>query len=399
MSQRFTQEQRALFEIVSASLKGEKVNNELLDCNIDWEKLLEIATKHAVVPIMYEALENVEKVPSDVMEYVAVISRRVALQNYRLLALTQNIICHLKDNGIDVVTLKGVGTASYYPLFEERKAGDVDLLVRQDVDVEHLTNVCKEFGLLVAQSQHANHHIVFKSNDGIDIEVHKLSVEPFANKKINEGIMKVLPTYFDNIMERDIIGVKIPILNKPYHALQLLLHMLQHFMYAGFGLKLLCDWVVILRQDWNDEEKKNLEKLVGQCELQGFASMVTLVCHKYFGLEERFIPHWLLREMPCEIFLEDVLEAEEFGYSSRARMVMMKDSSVKSFLNEFHHQMHLNYPRAGKLWVIWPALWIITLVRFLANNKTVRNTSTMQILKKAKERSRLMEEIQIFDGK
>ena len=78
------------------------------------------------------------------------------------------------------------------------------------------------------------------------------------------------------------------------------------------------------------------------------------------------------------------------------QMVKMRGTKMQDFLREFHHQMHLNYPNAGKVWAIWPALWIATLVRFLVNNHTVRNTSTIAVLRNAKSRSSYMEEIKLF---
>lgn len=76
-------------------------------------------------------------------------------------------------------------------------------------------------------------------------------------------------------------------------------------------------------------------------------------------------------------------------------MVMMRGTGLLDYIREFHHQMHLNFPKAGKCFLVWPVLWVITLVKFLYNNRKVRNISTKEILKEAKRRSKLMEKIKI----
>jgi hypothetical protein len=103
-----------------------------------------------------------------------------------------------------------------------------------------------------------------------------------------------------------------------------------------------------------------------------------------------------IRRETAESFLKDVLESYEFGSMQDQQMVKMRGTKMQDFLREFHHQMHLNYPNAGKVWAIWPVLWIATLVRFLVNNHTVRNTSMIAVLRNAKSRSSYMEEIKLF---
>jgi hypothetical protein len=410
MAERFTVEQRLVFAMARAALDGVAEGGvdegRLLagtglghiPADVDWNSLFTISTRHALNSIIYPVLGSIDSVPPKVREAVRRSATRTALQNYRLLVLTSQLVGHYRDNGFDVLVIKGIGTASYYPQMEMRKSGDVDLLVPSDTSLGRLINVGQQFGLQVAKTQHANHHVVFHTDDGIDVEVHLLPAESFANKKINQGMMEVLPTYYDNVLERDVLGLKLPIPDKPHHAYQLLIHMLQHFMYAGFGLKLLCDWRVFLEQDWTQEEWQELEGLVGKCGLERFAGLITCACTGYLGLDGDRLPGWLRQDIPCEIFLEDILEAEEFGYSSRARMVMMEDSSLAAYAKEFQHQMHLNFPRLGRVWILWPGLWAFTLGRFLRNNRRVRKTSTAKILKKARERSRLMEMIDIFGG-
>ena len=77
-------------------------------------------------------------------------------------------------------------------------------------------------------------------------------------------------------------------------------------------------------------------------------------------------------------------------------MVVLRDRGLRGYIREFHHQMRLNFPRAGKCFLLFPALWLATLVRFLRNNWKVREVSLKQVLKTADRRSHQMELLGLF---
>jgi hypothetical protein len=210
----------------------------------------------------------------------------------------------------------------------------------------------------------------------------------------------------------DVAGVKLNVFTDAYEAYELLLHMLQHFLRAGFGLKLLCDWVVFWNRPVPEQEIRRYLSLVGQGGLTGFSSMVTSVCMRYLGLRGRK-DNGIWREGDtivysggtfgtlyardsCSRFLEDVFEAEEFGRASNDRMVALHGTKPMDYLREFHYQMRMNYLWADGKYVLYPFLWAVTLFRFLYNNRYVRNTSVKAIFQKAASRSRLIKEIDLF---
>ena len=197
--------------------------------------------------------------------------------------------------------------------------------------------------------------------------------------------------------EREVMGIRLPVLSKAYFAYELLLHMLQHFLRSGFGLKLLCDWVVFWREEVSNEQKEMYLQLVEESGIKSFSDIVSLTCVRYLGLEEENIS-WMKcsSDLAVDELLREILDAEEFGKSHENRMVMMRGTGLADFVREFHHQMHLNFPKAGKCFLLWPVLWTITFARFVRNNKKYRNVSTGEILREAKRRSRLMENIKLF---
>jgi len=94
--------------------------------------------------------------------------------------------------------------------------------------------------------------------------------------------------------------------------------------------------------------------------------------------------------------MREILDAEEFGKNDANRMVMLSGMGPWAYIKELHHQMHLNFPKAGKCFLLWPVLWVITLVCFVRNNRKIRNTSTKEVLREAKRRSGLMKQLKVF---
>lgn len=142
--------------------------------------------------------------------------------------------------------------------------------------------------------------------------------------------------------------------------------------------------------------------------------MVTATCVEYLGLPEESVS--FLKSGPKEdtaevfgkgvrtagytlqaAFLRDVLNSEEFGKTSEDRMVAVRGSGLGAYTREFHHQMHLNFPRAGKCFLLWPLLWCMTLVRFLRNNRKIRHTSVRAVLRNAKARGKLVKRLSLFE--
>ena len=368
----------------------------------EWDTILQRADRHAVLSVMYDTLMKQPLAPRQ-LERVEKRSRKVVLQNYRLAFLTHQVTELLRKNGITAVVLKGVTAAANFPTPELRKSGDIDILLPHEQQLLQARDVLTEAGFAVSETQLAHHHLVMDYKDGIELELHTMLAEPFDNAKINnylEGCLQYIP---DRVQMRNVMGYEYPSLSDGYQAYELLLHMLQHFLRAGFGLKLLCDWFFFWDRQVAEDEIALYLRLVEESGLAGFSMMITSLCVSCLGLDGdcglcRHIGD-LMDDAEALGFMKDILEAEEFGKSGKDRMVTMRGSHLWDYVREFHHMMNLNFPRAGKIFLLWPVLWCVTLFRFLRNNRRIRGVTASEVIKKAGERSRRMEKLELFRTK
>lgn len=402
MEQLLSKEQLELCHILSLALDNKKI--EKINPDVDYARVIAIAESHKVTSLLYPALEEAG-LPENIWNIVDRKAEQIVRQSYRLLMLDRYVINTLQEHGIDAILLKGCGTAAWYPVPELRKSGDVDLLLRNEGEALKALQILVNNGFTEAGEQLSQHHIVCDSPDHIEIELHTALADPFDSEKANQFLAECQKEYFAYRREVNTMGVIFCLTADAYHAFYLLLHMLHHYLRAGFGIKLLCDWVVFWAKDLSDEEKKTFLRLVEGSGTLGFAQMMTKVCVRYFGMKAENMRFLFTANGESksgknidltEELLVEIFEAEEFGRSSNDRMVTLRGTKLADYIREFHHQMKLTYPKAEKMVVLYPLLWIMTLCGFLHRNRTLRKVSGRQILKNAKKRGQLTEQMRLF---
>lgn len=398
MEHLLNREQLELCRLLSLALHNKAL--ERLSPDVDYARVIAVAESHKVMALLHSVLEHAG-LQESIWKIVDRKGEQTVRQSYRLLMLSRYVIGLLKENGIDAILLKGCGTAAWYPVPELRKSGDIDLLFKSEDETRKALQILAQQGFVTTEDQPANHHIVCESRDSVSLELHMSLAEPFDSEKTNRFLADCQKEYFAHRRVVDCMGVAFELTSDGYHAFYLLLHMLQHYVRAGFGVKLLCDWVVFWESPLSEEEKKIFLRLTQESGTFGFAVMMTRVCVKYLGLREKQV-EFLMQAEPkdvCDLteeLMAEIFEAEEFGHSSKDRMVVLRGTGLMDYAREFHHQMKLNYPKAGKIMVLYPVLWIMTLCGFLYRNRTLRKVSGRQILKKAKKRSQLTEQMRLF---
>ena len=396
-------EKKVLLELLERALqkenKKDRVPEESELSEAQWQKLIAMAEKHAVLSLLYEPLKECRALEGTLWKKTKQISRQTVRTSYRLLFLNKYITELLAEHEISVIALKGVSTASLYPVPELRKSGDVDLLVPDAGKHVKACRILQENGFRIKEEQKTLHHIELENDEKISVELHGMLAEPFESQKVNGYLSQLLPDYEKNVRINRCWGIDFLEPTDAYHAFYLILHMLQHFLRAGFGLKNLCDWVVFWNRDVAQKEKEQFRTMAAESGTIGFIRILTAACVKYLGLERNRVAFLLDKEVRNDVieeFIEEIFEAEEFGKSKGNRMVAMRDTGMLAYMREFHHQMRLNYPRAAKAGITWPFLWLATLCRFLYNNHTIRNISSAEILRKAGKRSRLIKHMKLF---
>lgn len=360
------------------------------------KEISEIAKEHGVLTLLYSVRERFSL---DNRTLIEKESQKAVKYFYRQLYLTNYVVSLLSKASVETVVIKGVDTASFYPEEELRISGDIDLLLLNPKCLEKAKKTLLENGFETVDSKVSPHHLVVKYDGKYIVEIHTSPTRPFDSAKINNIVANIFKPENIAVKRKEICGFDFPVLDEEMRVIFNFLHMLNHFLSAGFGLKTLCDWSVIWMEDYEEPVYEKYKEFVNELRVSVFSDTLIGVCEKYLGLPKEKGSKVRFSEAETklvdELFME-IIDSGCFGNKDEARMVSLRNPSLKAMIKEFNHQAKNNYPKASKWIVTMPVLWIMTFVVFQKNNKK-RNISMENVIKNARERSVLTNRMKIWE--
>ena len=405
--------QNCLLALIRAQLSDQTLRNEEKDflrnaSEEEWSELLHLSAMQNVMLVVYESFkQNPDiSVPGFAMNAFKQKAYSAPIQYYQKITVLRQILKYLREEHISYYILKGVGLNTMYPKEEMRSFGDIDLYIPKAEDVEKTHRFFTERNCTVDETFSDNHTAyVYQSNGvGCEVEVHWKMTAEFNNGDLDtrlDAIYRQLDG--SQYMTVHPMQQEVHILPPTYNALHLLAHMLQHLMYTGFGLKLFCDWTVFWQKYGHEVDINQFQSWIRELHIENFLYAVTAVCVRYLGLPEECCPwmaDWQTDEELLEALLQDVFVGGEHGKHDSARMIITtRKPSLKTYLLELHRQMKRRFRKLGDIWLLWPILWLLTGFFFVYNNIALRNVSTKKILESNKERSKLVQKLDVFTEK
>lgn len=358
----------------------------------EWEQVLDLADHHEVLALLENILES-DKLSEEQQLTIQFKTAKTVHTGIQLQVLSQRLTTILDQEGIQAITLKGCAVARFYPVPEFRKTTDIDLFVANEEDARRAVQILSKNGFKPSGKWHANHHFVLVSEKKEVVELHTAWADAFKDKRLNRYLEKLQKESNQHCQLVEWQGLKFYAYETECQGFYLMIHMLQHFVGSGFGLRNLCDWVVLWENCEDVNARKTFWKMVCESGTIEFTKAITSICIKYLGLDQKKSPvpeKCHIDQQLVDALLRDILDAGEFGYSESERMVGMDGNSLMAYVREFHHQMHINFPNTGKIIFFWPVLWIATLIRFLKNNRKLNRAPISEIMKKAGKRGQLV---------
>ncbi len=313
--------QKSLLQLLSASIRNDiSVKIDLKE--EEWEQLYKEAKAHEVHLIIYNLYnysvgENLQSVQgSSLKKYWKKINLLTQLCLEARLTVIKQVLSDLKSNGIEVIVLKGLYIRSLYPQEKSRTMGDIDLLVKK-IDLERAVKVLEAIGYKKSD-QDNNMHVNLSHEKYINIELHYaasrsdiLSKAADFNHELWNSCKRVRLYDVECLIPSDI-----------NHIIFCCLHMANHFKYCGFGLRQLCDLVVLLEGVYDGFEWDDFLSKVRRYGIGTFTEAILIICSRYLKL---YIPVNILREISgndtyISLLIDEILSSGVFGLKSKARV-------------------------------------------------------------------------------
>ena len=325
---------------------------------------------------------------------------------YQMLSFTRLVLRILEEEKVTYYVLKGISLLSSYPDFEMRGYGDVDILVPEEEDFSKAMKRFQAEGFQGKRDFTDHHTELLLNKDGRTflLELHNKVIASQDNAHLNKKVVTIYTGLPARPEVFGLAGLHYQALPPTENALHLLLHMLQHFLKSGFGIRLLCDWCAYLEKHGNELDTALFRDYVSDLGLTGFCDAMTGLCIRYIGLPEKtasLVMSGSIKASALDGLMEDILSAGQFGKNDVSRMLIMPDghTGIGSYFHQLHRQMKNRFQQLHHIVPLWPVLWCITGICFVWNNHFLRKTKTSDILQTAKRRKLLLRELHLYQKK
>lgn len=388
--------QQIVINLLSHAIRGKKYEIDI-DENINWNEIIEEANEHSIKGLIYTAIsktqytKTINKEILDDLKKTTFFSGMYQINHIKQVA---KVLEEFNKEEIKAIALKGLIVREFYPNPEQRTMGDADIIVKHK-DLDKVRSILEKLGYR-ASSNKCHHHIEFEHEQHLDIEVHWT----LGNGRFFDSVECIEGNIWETCIPVNIGGSSAFSLALEDMTLHLITHMVNHIKSSGFGIRQVCDLVVLVEKqghliDWNLFNKK-----VRECNIIKFTSVIFNICNKLFNMD---IPSEIhienIDEDNLNIFIDEIFSNGVFGkryahkqYANWSACDLDENESKKRYLRKVFYIMfgHIdtwgdkyNYAKKNKLLI--PIAYIHKVLYGLFGDKFTLKEKFNLIFKTTKE--------------
>lgn len=362
-------ETKELIDIIKRVLHKNKNPYDYRE-DIDYGVLFMLANKNGVANTVAGVICSNDRIDDSV-------KKRFEKSHY--LIITQQVLCNnalgvlyekLDDHKKRGIFLKGTVLKHLYPNPYLRSMGDIDVF-SEERDMEEIHSIMIDDGYATGVIGSGNHYEYLRQNM-VKVEYHPelVALDSEYGKKV---FTKLHPDSLSIASYMDIWNHSLPIdnheyarqLTPEYHYLYVIMHMMNHFLTAGTGIRSVMDVWIMNNHYAKVWDRSLIERLLSDYGLLTFEKYALALADKWFDLTEL---HYIPRDIDIKLLeqYEDyILESGMYGtvehYVTRQMEHRTNNiSKVKYLMSRFflpYKQMKSIYPIVEKCPVILPAMW------------------------------------------
>lgn len=362
--------------------------------------LANLAQEHCTVPFVLPCLRSASVYPS--MKHQV---KEMMLNYYQIEHFTRTTVSLLRENHIDCYLLKGLSLADCYPVPEYRKLGDLDLYLVEPEMLSQAQTVLESNGYIL-QDELSDHHVTYyytfpKTGRRFILELHYRVVGQYQYSRTNEIVDLVYsPTQLKK-SSQIIHGYSYTVLPPTEYVFYMIHHMLKHYLYSGFGIRLLCDFTFYLKRHESEIDFDQIHTWCRESRISHLYEIILESCRIYLGLPDSIDPQTHYNTSDCQDFITQILKDGDMGTDVSQTLVgssSYQKVNLFTYFREGHVQMKVRFPKASHFPILWPVLWVITFVCFIRNTYKVRNTTFLQTLRNFKKSNQKTKLVKIFEN-
>lgn len=368
--------QTQLVSCLDAAIHGEKIEVNV-NKYIEWKSLIEEAKIHNIEALIYssissKSLKNIDDRLLDIWKKNTFMSGAYQINHINQIS---NVLRRFNEERISVIVLKGLVIRDLYPKKELRTMCDADILVKVE-ELDNVRNILYNLGY--QESGSSEIHLDFKKGSS-NIEIHWT----IASEDYFEEIPDFEMDMWKNTIQVQIGNSYALSMNDEYLALHLCIHMAKHIRYRGFGVRQLCDLVLLVEQKKNLINWDNFIEKIKLCGVYKFTVCIFMICNKLFGME---IPNNLddksLVDDKClNLLIEDIFSNGVHGRGNSSATVAKELARTHgnykysilqryiTFLLPSTEELSIKYNYIEKFKILTPIAWGIYFFKKVFSSK------------------------------
>ena len=282
-----SKENSTLFSLIRYAIWQNR-DEEQIDFDLttqEWQRLIENAASMGVLAIAFDALPKGKALPGLSKELKirwGLSVQRFEDRNRRQREALKELIATFRENGIEVLLLKGLGLAENYPIPSHRECGDLDIYLFGDY--EKGNQVIESLGIEVDKEGPKHSHFFFK---GIPVENHLSFLDVSLSqtgKNLEVHLNRILKEQgYETIMIDD-ITVRIP--TPDFTSLFLTRHNITHFLASGLVLRHFCDMALFFSRNAGRINFESFRKIITEERQFNLFISFAQLAHVYLGMPD-----------------------------------------------------------------------------------------------------------------
>lgn len=302
-----------------------------LPSGVDWNELVGVAYQQGVAAIVADGLQviydsnpgielELDSREKEELKYELFAEQFVSEEDDQKMAkVLSKLAGFYKENGIEMVLLKGYGLSKYWPVPSHRPIGDIDIYLG-DKWREADALIGSELGRKVDNSHH--HHSVF-SFGGLSVENHYDLINVYAHRSSARIEKKLKELVSKDLTPLDVCGQTVLLPGPDFNALFLAKHCASHFASTEMNLRQLLDWLLFVRAEGGKVDWTETYRIYRKENLVRFVNSMNAIGVSYLGFPREMFAEIEEDGALVERVLNDIL-TPEFGEK--------EDGSLKSAL-------------------------------------------------------------------
>lgn len=364
------------------------------------QPLTELTKVQSTLPFLLSYIKN-----PTILNSLKHQTKLMMLNYYQIEQFTRRIANLFDANNISYILLKGISLAAFYPIPEYRQLGDVDIYIN-DKEMFNRANALLLANGYTKDDEISDHHQGYlykvpQTGRTMILELHYRIVGLYQYAPVNKIVDDVFAANTFSPAMQTVNDRNYPVLPPTEYTFYMIHHMLKHYLYSGFGIRLLCDFTFFLGHNYTAIDFAQIHTWCKESKILHLYEIILETCRIYLGLPETIDSKIHYNKNDCKAFITQLLEDGDVSQNNGSALVGSGSYEKINFLTYFkegHLQMHVRFPKLGKCPLLWPILWFITLVCFLYNNRTIRNMSLAQTLRGFKQDNQKSKLLRIFDN-